>query len=281
MERLVREIINILSDLTIEWLAPLLGMALGGFMIAIIIAIDQSVGGMVTLITATILITPCMRRGLWWHAGVWSICLLPLTFLAFLNPVLALYWVLGLQLVTLGILLVVPGAFWPTFRQLIRGWLVSGTIITAILVSGLFIGGIINLIVLGLIFILASSLIFSQHARPWEIRRANRKMSKLIAGVGVIVLLVGLFPAVRNLPKIRLPRLPKIAMPIAIENVWAAIAAHTEKLALKAKRQLLNERAKTNSLEELEKNLQRAYKLRWKKLINRETQHTTKTPNNS
>ncbi|BCX15230.1 MAG: hypothetical protein KatS3mg097_122 [Candidatus Parcubacteria bacterium] len=259
---LIFQALGLLGDIVVVWFVPILGVAIAAPVLAVVIAANNSVGGGIVLTIAALLAWACAVRQMWWQMWACLAALLPLAALAFTAPLWARYWALGLQALALGILFIVPGAIWPSARAVFWVWLVAGVVLTAILAGGVFTGGAVAVVLLGLLLLGAGAILFSQGARPWEIRRAQRQTARVLTGLGVAALAIGLFsPVVRNW------QLPELRAPAPIANMWAYLSAHTEKWALSAQRGLLGERAKTSSLEEMGEAAQLAHKARWKRLI--------------
>ena len=188
MLQLLRALVGLVADIAIGWFVPLLATAVGAIVFAIFITANHWIGGGVTLVIATILVVHCVYYRMWWQAVVWLVALFPLAILAFFSPTWALYWALGLELLALGILFVIPGVVWPTARRWITSGLIAGAILTSALAGVTLTGGPVEILLLGIILLGASTLIFSRAARPWEIRRSQRRTARLLAGTGILLI---------------------------------------------------------------------------------------------
>ncbi len=188
MLQLSRALIGLAARVAIGWFVPLLATAVVTIVFAIIIAANHWIGGGVVLFATTLLVVYCVYQKMWWQTVVWLVSLLPLAILAFLSPVWALYWALGLELLVLGILLLIPGVVWPTFRRWILEGLIIGALLISFLIGIIITGGKIEILLLGVILLGVSIILFSRSARPWEIRRSKRRTARLLSSAAILLI---------------------------------------------------------------------------------------------
>lgn len=260
MRKLVIQIIGLLNEIIISWFAPILGIALFSSITSIIIAINKFAGSIVILgVLVIITIYYSLKKGAIWQAILLEVLFGTYGLLALISPEWAILWGLILNIISLMILYIVPGVILPPVRKFINTALIGSIILHCIMAAAVNIGGSIFLIIIGLLSLLIGSLIFSQSARPWEIRRAQRRFVRIIATIGIIAVVVGLgWPLFRNL-----------YVPTPLINLWSGISYLTETWSLEKQKILIGEQAKTNALEKLSNDLENAHRQRWSQNINK------------
>lgn len=264
ISNLIGNVFEFLAYVIIGWAIPLISVAIAAPVFSIIITINPIIGGTIVFIVIALIGLRCIFEGMWWQLFLWLLLLLPLALLSFASPVWALYWSLFIESLTLGILFVFPGIVWSSFRELVKVWLFIGIILTSTLIGVLFTNGIVYLVLLGFIILGGAMMLFSKAARPWEIRRAQRRVGKILSTLGIVILLSGIF-----LPIIKKIHFSEIDIPKPIKNIGNTITLQTEKWVIQTQRSLVGEQIKTNTLQELTPEIQQNHRKRWKNLINR------------
>lgn len=204
MGQLIREIARTLMTVVAGWFLPLFTVSVGASVFSIIVVFEPRVAGVVLLFIIGTLELYLLVNRMGWQAGMWLALLLPLATLSYVENVAgALYWALGLQLLSLAILYILGEVVWPSFRLVVRRIAIAAILLTAVLAGCVFTGGWAALALLGLLVIGAAALLLSRAARPWEIRRAQRRAGRLLAALGLVLIIAGilynLLPAITKL----------------------------------------------------------------------------------
>jgi hypothetical protein len=220
------------------------------------------VGATVIFIVAALLVIYCLREKAIWQAVMWGTLLVPYSALAIFAPHWSVLWGLGVSLLTLGILFI-PGVVLPHGRALLTAAIMAAIVLHTVLAMTVWSHGVVFLAVIGLIAVTAGSILLSQSARPWEVRRSQRQAGRLAITLGVVLIAVGLLAPGLSKAKTHL------STPQPIASMWETIVNHTEKWAISSKRSLIGERAKTEALSELEAQLKQAHQDRWQRGIQR------------
>lgn len=245
MLQLLTQIVGLVADVVVGWLVPLVGIAILMPVMGIIIAANQTVGSVITAVLTAVIAYHHIRNRMWWQLGVIGGILVPLIILAIFAPAGAILWTFFIQSIALGLLFLVPGAIIPSARRVITAWLIGGIILTTVLTGVVRTGGEVLFAFLGLIALGGAAIFFSRAARPWEIRRAQRRVGRLLAALGIALIFVGLLYNWR--PTIAVPEPPQ-----AFKDAWVVISAPLHRRAVA-------EEQKTKALSELADDLRKAH----------------------
>lgn len=239
MLRLLTQILGLVADVMVGWLVPLVGIAILMPVMGIIIAANQTVGSVITAVLTAVIAYHHIRNRMWWQLGVIGGILVPLIIMTIFAPSTAILWTFFIQSIALGLLFLVPGAIIPSARRVITAWLIGGIILTTVLTGVVRTGGEIVLALLGLIALGGAAVFFSRAARPWEVRRTQRRVGRLLAALGIALIFVGLLYNWR--PTINIT-------PQAFKDAWGVIFAPIHRRAMA-------EEQKTIALDELKEEL--------------------------
>jgi hypothetical protein len=185
MIKLISQIVGFLADIVIYWAIPLIGATLFSAIATIIIAVNPILGAVVILAVAVLLDIYCFHQGANGQATWWKTLLLPYGILAIVSPHWAVLWGLGISVLALGILFI-PGVILPQVRDHISNTILAVTVLHMILAFAVWSKGMIFLVVFGLLAIAVGNMLFSRAARPWEIRRAQRRLARLMIEIGIL-----------------------------------------------------------------------------------------------
>lgn len=241
MLRLLTQILGLVADVVVGWLVPLVGIAILMPVMGIIIAANPTVGGVITAVLTAVISFYHIRNRMWWQLGVIGGILVPLIIMTIFAPAGAILWTFFVQSIALGLLFIVPGAVLPSARRIISTWLIVGVIITTVLTGVVRTGGEVLLALLGLIAIGGAAMFLSRAARPWEIRRTQRRVGRLLAALGIALVMVGLIYNWR-------PTIAVTEPPQAFKDAWVIISAPLHRRAMA-------EEQKTIALDELKEEL--------------------------
>jgi len=263
MLQLLGAVIGLLADLIVYWALPVVGAALFSSVAAVIIAVNPLVGAAMILVVTALLVYYCLKEQAVWQAVMWGAIMAPYGVLAIIAPHWSVLWGLGINILALGVI-AIPGAILPHARGILAAAIFAAAGLHTVLAFTVWSRGVVFLILMGFLAMAMGSLLFSQGARPYEIRRTQRVAGRMAILTGVVLIVLGLIAP--RLSKISIPEIPA---PRPVVSVWKTVSTHTEMWALRAQRSLIGERAKTHSLEKLEPDLQRAHRERWKRGIQR------------
>jgi len=260
MVQLMRSLVRLLANVIVYWALPIVGSALFSSLAAVIIAINPLLGGVVILAVVLLFVAYCLAAETVWQTLLWGALLVPYGLLAIIAPHWAVIWGLAISVLAFGVI-AIPGAVLPHARPLITTAILAAVGLHAVLAFTVWSHGVVFLTFLGLLAVAVGSWLFSQAARPWEIRQARRTAGRLAFTFGLMLIVVGLFAPRLSIPEIH------ISVPRPLSSAWETISNHAEASAISSKRVLIGERAKTRALEELESDLQRTHKNRWEQGI--------------
>lgn len=249
MLNLIWQLIGLLADFIIGWLIPLVVGATLMPVLSILIAANPVLGGVVTSGILILLAYHHIHHRMWWQLIVIGGIFLPLITLVIFTPQWAILWTFFVQSIALVLLLIIPGAIIPAARRIIISWLVIGAVITLVLSVVIITGGRVFPTILGLIALGCGTVLLSRAARPWEIRRTQRRAGNLLTALGIALVFLGLLYNWR--PKIVVPEPPQV-----FKDTWVVISAPIHRRAV-------TEEQKTKALEGLSSELISSHRQRW------------------
>ena len=253
-------VLGFLASLTVGWLVPVFGVAVLLPLLQVIYTLQPLVAVIVMLLLAAILV--------WWefsHQAIWQgITWLVLWLVGAISAALGVFhWYALIVESTLVVLLLVPGLVAPVWANLLRWFAIGEIVLTLMLLGGSWVQLPGTILVLSLLFFLASWLVGYGAYRPYEARKIRRLASRRLAIAGVLLLLWQplVLPAWKSVPEL----LSGIVSAVygSPPGMWYRMKV------IQMERRLIAEEAKTGALKSLSTSLTDAHKLRYEKGIER------------
>lgn len=240
---LISQVMGFIYDIAVGFVAPLIILAALSVVFSIFIAANPIATSIVIAIITLLMVAYCYRQESRWQMFFYLILGGTYVVLGLTAPEWAVIWGLIINLITLSALIIVPGAVLPTFRTIVMNFITIAIIFHVALAAAIWKNANVFLVIVGIAALGLGSWIFSQSARPYEVRRAQRTVGRLGAILGIILLLASFLPTL-NLPRLTIPR--------PIVSAYNILSNNAEEISLSTQRDLIGERAKTEALSQIE-----------------------------
>ena len=183
--RIIGYLLGYLSGLTVSWFIPLFGLVIMLPLFQLIYTLQPIISVLLIIFFGFLLIWWEFSHNSFWQGILWFI----LWFLAIVSIIFNVFHIYAIiiEMIVI-ILLFIPGLVVKEWVEFIRWFAVGEIIFSLILLTGSLLIIPKILLLVSILFFLASFLIGTGAYRPYEIRRMRRLISRWFMMIGLVIL---------------------------------------------------------------------------------------------